>query len=206
MFLLVIYHQHSIYKYEFQIKSNIFLLSDDHVLHKLGKSAWIPGDIRCQLCQDAIHEEGIQASSWISVSRGECQFNDGFMNFDFITENLRDFLNSILVGSDKLFKYPLTVVYVCGLDHFNKCSRVISLSREEHICCAIVYRTGYDEKRILNPGKSSNMIYVPLADERHNLIDVSSTRIRQCFENSNNDAKQITYSSVVKYMTEKHKK
>lgn len=184
----------------------LFFSSDDHVSRKLGQSAWIPGDIRCQLCQDAINEEGVRISSWISVSRGESEFNDGFMNFDFITENLRDFLNSTFVGSDKLLKYPLTVVYVCGLDHFNKCSHVISLSREENIICAIVYRAGYDENRILHPKKSSNIIYVPLTDERHHLIDVSSTRIRQCFENSIDDAKQFTYSSVLKYMTDKHKK
>ena len=101
-----------------------------------------------------------------------------------------------------MLKYPLTVVYVCGLDHCNKCSRVISLDREENIMCAIVYRIGYDEKHILNPEKASNIIYVPLRDERYNLIDVRSIRIRQCFETAN----KLTYSSVLKYMTDKHKK
>ena len=55
---------------------------------KLGQLSWISSDIRCQLCQNAINEEGIQVSSWMSVSRGESQFIDGFMNFDFITEKL----------------------------------------------------------------------------------------------------------------------
>ncbi len=102
---------------------------------------------------------------------------------DFITKNLHDFRNSILVGSDEVLRYPLTVVYLCGLDHFNKCPRVITLGKEENIDCIIVYRIDFDGKRILNPEKSRNMIYVSLTDERQNILDVSSIRIRQCFEN-----------------------
>ena len=63
MFLLVISHYHSMYKIKLEIKINIFLTGDDYVLHKLDRSARIPSDIRCQLCQDAINEEGIEVAS-----------------------------------------------------------------------------------------------------------------------------------------------
>ncbi|CAF4131062.1 unnamed protein product, partial [Rotaria sp. Silwood2] len=42
---------------------------DSYVHSKLGDSAWIPADDRCQLCEGAIEHD--ELSSWVTVSRGE---------------------------------------------------------------------------------------------------------------------------------------
>ncbi|CAF4034564.1 unnamed protein product, partial [Rotaria magnacalcarata] len=156
---------------------------DSYVHSKLGDPAWIPAKDRCRLCEEAIQHEGPGLSSWIAVSRGECEWEDGFIDFDAVTENFRDFLNSTLVGAGTLFKYPLRVVYVCGLDHYNKCSHVENIEKQKNMSSAIVYRTGCNEQQISRSSKTSGIIYIPLIKERSKLVDVSSAEIRQYFQN-----------------------
>jgi hypothetical protein len=176
---------------------------------KLGDSAWIPAKDRCRLCEGAIEYEGSKLSSWICVSRGESEWDGGFVDFSPVTENLRDFLNSTLIDQENLLKYPLRVIYVCGLDHYNKCSYVERMAQQNNMSCAIVYRLGYDEQQISRSLKTSGVIYIPLSKERTTLADVSSTQIRQYFQNptaNKANIEQYIYPAVRDYMSKKYGK
>ncbi len=176
---------------------------------KLGNTSWIPSRDRCQLCEEAIEYEGSEVSSWIGVSRGESEWADGFVDFEPVTENFRDFLNNTLVEQENFLKYPVRVVYVCGLDHFNKCSYVERMAKQNNMACAVVYRVGYEEKQIRRSVESSGAIYIPLAKERTKLADVSSTLIRQYFENpsaSKSSIERSIYPNVRDYMIRKYRK
>ncbi|CAF4426630.1 unnamed protein product [Rotaria magnacalcarata] len=213
MYLPDIFRQHSIlfsiFFYLSICKCIVIYYSDSYVHSKLGDPAWIPAKDRCRLCEEAIQHEGPGLSSWIAVSRGECEWEDGFIDFDAVTENFRDFLNSTLVGAGTLFKYPLRVVYVCGLDHYNKCSHVENIEKQKNMSSAIVYRTGCNEQQISRSSKTSGIIYIPLIKERSKLVDVSSTEIRQYFQNPGGNKTNIDrsiYPNVRKYMSEKYRK
>ncbi|UJR08753.1 hypothetical protein I4U23_013010 [Adineta vaga] len=182
---------------------------DSYVHSKLGDPAWIPAKDRCKLCEATIEYEGTEVSSWISVSRGESKWDEGFVDFGPVAENLRDFLNNELVGQGNIFQHPLCVVYVCGLDHFNKCLYVENMTKQHNMACAIVFRVGYDEQQIARSVKTSGAIYIPLAKERTKLVDVSSTQIRQYFENPSSTKTNIErniYPAVREYMSRKYRK
>ena len=185
------------------------LFSDSYVHNKLGDSAWIPAKDRCALCEGALKYEDSQLSSWVTVSRGESEWAGGFVDFDEVTENLCTFLNDLLVSQRKVLKHPLRVLYVCGLDHFNKCTHVESMAKKENIACAIVYRAGCDEHQVCRAVKSSGAIYVPLASERDQYTHLSSTEIRKYFQNpsaSTASIAQLIYPNVRDYMKQKSKK
>ena len=176
---------------------------------KLGESEWIPAIDRYELCEDAIRYQGSEVSSWISVSRGESEWSGGFVDFGPVTENLRDFLNTTVTGQGNLLQYPLRVVYVCGLDHFNKCSNVERMAKQHNIACVIVYRVGQNEDNVIRSIKTSGVIYIPLSNERSKLADVSSTQIRQYFQNpsaNTTNIEQNIYPKVRKYMSKKYGK
>ncbi|CAF4569045.1 unnamed protein product [Rotaria socialis] len=182
---------------------------DSYVHGKLGELDWIPAKDRCRLCEGAIEHEGPELSSWLRVSRGESEWADGFVDFGPVTENLRDFLNNTLVDEEHVLRYPLCVVYVCGLDHFNKCSYVENMTKQPNMSCAVVYRTGYEEQRITRSIQSSDVIYIPLSKERGKLTDVSSTQIRQHFQNpsaSKANIKANIYPIVDEYMRKKYRR
>ncbi len=180
------------------LSSFSIIFSDSYVRGKLGK-ATIPGRDRCDLCELAIreHERETETSHWLSVSRAESEYRHGFVDFGPTTQALRQYLNSALLVSYQFLKNPLYVIYVCGLDHFNKCPDVRRLAREKYIKCAVVYRKECDERHVSKFDESSNIIYIPLDDERKNLIDISSTEIRRRWRKSSNDITQFTYASVV---------
>ena len=77
------------------------------------------------------------------------------------------------------------------------------------MACAVVYRVGYEEQQAKRSLQTSGIIYVPLAKERSKLPDVSSTQIRQYFENSdatNRDIERNIYPNVREYIMKKYKK
>ena len=156
--------------------------SDAYVHSKLGDRDWIPSQDRCQLCKGAIESEHEEISSWIGVSYGESEWPNGFVDFGPVAEKFRDFLNYTLVGPEKLFKYPLRVVYVCGLDHYNKCSYVEYMAKQKNMACAVVCRVGYNEQQVARSIRRLDVIYIPLSKEHSKLPDVSSTQIRRYFE------------------------
>ncbi len=184
------------------------LHSDSYVRRKLGDSAWIPAKDRCQLCENALQYENTELSSWISTSRGESEWPNGFVDFPEITEDIRNFLNTVLVKQTRLLQHPLRVVYVGGLDHFNKCPDVQRMAKKNNITCAVIFRVGYDEQQINQNSPTSNVIYIPLVKERSELANISSTKIRQYFQNPAACATSIEkyiYPNVRDYMIKKYR-
>ncbi len=173
-----------------------------YVHDKLGDRDWIPAEERAKLCEEAIESENLL--DLVSVSKGEFQY-DGFVDFDTVSENLAEFLNSTLCGPNKLLEYPLKVVYVCGLDHFNKCSYVVRLAKQKNMACAIIYRPGAIEDHIKAvQDRLSNVYYITLENDRETLTDISSTAIRKQYQTSNNiDFDELSYPCVTTYYKKK---
>ena len=188
---------------KFSLKAIMILpplvFSDDYVRGKLGK-ATISGRDRCDLCELAIKEHKLETNgpSWLNVSRAECEYRHGFVDFGPTAEALCQYLNSLLVVLGKYIKKPLYVIYVCGLDHFNKCSDVQRLAQKKYIKCAVIYRKNNNEQNISKLDPSSNIIYVPLNNERSDILDISSTEIRRCWKNQPDQLIHLTYPSVIK--------
>ncbi len=173
----------------------------------MGEPDWISAEDRCKLCEEAIKSEN--SDDFFAVSRGECECKGGFVDFDEVSKNLAEFLNSTLCGPDKLLDHPLKVVYVCGLDHFNKCPYVEQLAHAKNMACAVIYRLGANDDHIkISEEKSSNIYYITLEDERKNgtLVDINSTAIRKHYRTPNNpDPDTISYPCVIDYYKEKFK-
>lgn len=165
----------------------------------MGAKDYISSEQRCRLCEDAIREEKLE--HFITVSRGECEWPSGFVDFDEVTRQLAEFLNSPKTDDQLSSIQPITVVYVCGLDHFNKCSYVADLAREENIACAIIYRQGASDQYIRNlPQRSQNIFYISLDENRSTLVDISSTAIREHHRNRNYaELDRLSYPSVSQY-------
>ncbi len=181
---------------------NFLKKSDSYVRDKLGHSDWISAKKRCELCEEAIKYEKLE--DFIAVSRGEIECKT-FFDFDEVSENLAKFLNSELCGPDKLLENPLKAVYVCGLDHFNKCPYVARLAKRENMACAVIYRLGASDDYIKTfDVESSNIYYITLENEREKLIDISSTAIRKLHQTpTNTDPDNLSYPCVKKYYEEK---
>jgi nicotinic acid mononucleotide adenylyltransferase len=182
--------------------------SDSYVHKKLGDPAWIPAKDRCRLAERAMEYEDSEVSSWISISRGESEA-DGFVDFPDVTKNFRNFLNNTIVDQKNILKYPLRVVYVCGLDHYNKCSDVERMTKQNNITSAVVFRVGNDDKQISHSVGTSSAMYIPLLKERAKLPDVSSTLIREYFQNPGANKTSIDryiYPHVRDYMSKKYRK
>ena len=152
-----------------------------------------------------IHDEGLD--SWMSVAKGEHQWDGGFVDFDEISRTLAEFLNDQLYKTKGIFEYPLLVIYVCGLDHFNKCYYVASLPKEEYLGYAVIYRSGADDREINRQIEGSHKAYyIPLTDERSTLVDISSTSIRQQQDKDSTDLEQFTFPLVCAYLKERYPK
>lgn len=164
----------------------------------MGKD-YIESHERSKLCKEAIREE--RAQGFISVSTAEIDCSRGFVDFDEVTISLEKFLNRTQTTPDLTDARPIQVIYVCGLDHFNKCSHVAYLAKEKNIACAVIYRHGASDDHIQRMRhSSSNIYYIPLGDNQMNLNDISSTAIRKHYQNGDyTSLGQLTYSSVVRY-------
>lgn len=158
----------------------------------MGETHWIPAVDRIQLCESAIVDENL--TEWVAVTRGESECRNGFVDFDVVTKQLGQFLNS----SSFSLKNPLKVVYICGLDHFNRCPYVAHIAEQPNLACVVIYRPGADEERIRRlETRNPNVYYLDLKDLRDKLEDISSTMIR----NGNpNHLRHLTYDIVIEYL------
>ena len=134
------------------MKISICRHSDSYVRSKLGSKYWISGEIRAKLCEQVI-ESDAELRQWLSVTRGELQYPNGFADFDVVTREFAEFLNDKNRSSLTLLESPLKVVYICGLDHFNKCPYVAALAEESNVICVVIYRVNADEERIKDLSK-----------------------------------------------------
>ena len=153
-----------------------------------------------ELCEKAIKEE--EQTDFIVVSRGELDYGH-FVDFDSVSMKLSEYLN-------KKLEQPITVVYVCGLDHFNKCSYVEQLAKEKNMACAIIYRLCSNDEKIKSIERKlpEKIYYLTLTDEIQSdkLIDLSSTEIRNLFATSTTDEQyeKTIYKCVLEFYKNKH--
>ena len=114
-----------------------------------------------------------------------------------MTFSLQQFLNEKF----RLDK-PIRVIYVAGLDLFNRCHGMNGLREKDIGGVAVVYRIGQDSSLIQsilqeNPSK---LYFIPSSDvDSDQSIDISSTLIRTNLQ-TNQDCSHLTYPSVLQYL------
>lgn len=191
-----IYLPHSKQNFALEVRLHLifFFFSDSYVKSKLGEKHWISAVERIRLCESAINDDYL--TEWVSVARGESECRHGFVDFDVVTKRFGEFLNSFSSSE----KNPLKVVYICGLDHFNRCSYVAQIAEQANLACVVIYRPGANEEKIRKlETTNSNVYYFDLKDSRETLEDISSTMIRN---GNRNHLKHFTYDAVIEYLKE----
>ncbi|UJR34368.1 hypothetical protein I4U23_021776 [Adineta vaga] len=165
---------------------------NEYVRSKL-KNQFLDGKLRIELCQNAIEEENQQ--DWLSVDKAECMASR-FISLDGVTLSLKMYLNENIP-----LEKSIRVIYVAGLDLFNRCHGMNRLRKKPLDGLAVVYRHGEDQSFIqsfLNK-TDQNIIFIPF-DEKDSkqLMNISSTLIREKLQ-LNQDCSHLTYHSVLKY-------
>lgn len=143
------------------------------------------------------------------MSRGENEWSGGFVDLVPVSEKMRDFLNETLVNEKKILKYPIHVVYVCGLNHLNICAHVKEMAKQTNILAAVVFRVGYGEKQIDESVKTSGVIYILSSQKRSTTVGISPTMIQEYFQKPTASTKGIEsyiFPVVRQYMSEKYSK
>ncbi|KAJ5067156.1 nicotinamide/nicotinic acid mononucleotide adenylyltransferase 2 [Anaeramoeba ignava] len=153
---------------------------DQYTLGKLGGYN-IPFKERCEMCQLAIEEEGLQDFLFLDQWEGT---QSNFINFTTVTRHLRHYLKTTFASSN------IDVFYLCGMDHFVKCrlyhwEKVVAMSRP-----------GYDDSEHINENVSKD-IYVSYNSEFQ--MDISSSEIRKRFI-IGKGVEDLTYKSVIDHL------
>ncbi len=117
-----------------------------------------------------------------------------FIDLRRVTLSLQNFLNENI----KLEK-SIRVIYVAGLDLFNRCNGMHGLRQSNVGGLAVVYRYGENKsliQSIINQN-SSKLYFILLEDQNQN--EISSTLIRRKLQ-INEDCSHLTYKSVLEYL------
>jgi len=118
-----------------------------------------------------------------------------FIDLATVTLNLQNFINQKIKSSK-----PIRVIYVAGLDLFNRCNGLFGLRKSGMGGVAVVYRYGENKsliKSILD--QNSSKLYFISLDDENQLNDISSTLIRQKLQ-FNEDCSHLTYKSVLEHL------
>ena len=111
--------------------------------------------------------------------------------------SLQYFLNE-KIQSNK----PIRVIYVAGLDLFNRCGGMFGLRDGQTGGVAVIYRSGEDQSFIQTNLKKTprNLYFISLDsyDEKQ-FSDISSTLIRKKLR-LNEDCSHLTYHSVINHL------
>ncbi|CAF0963222.1 unnamed protein product [Rotaria sordida] len=172
---------------------------DEYVHSKLGNEL-ISGQHRIEMCRKAIEEAGQQ--HWLSVDMAECMA-PRFIKLVSVTYSLQMFINQKL----NLPK-PIRVIYVAGLDLFNRCCGLTSLRAPQMGGVAVVYRLGQDDRFITSTHTQDDtkLFYVctdndddAMDTSSSDLDDISSTLIRKRYKNNEN-CDHLTFKSVLDHL------
>ncbi|CAF3523915.1 unnamed protein product, partial [Rotaria sp. Silwood2] len=124
-----------------------------------------------------------------------------FIDLASVTYSLQVFINQKL----NLPK-PVRVIYVAGLDLFNRCYGMKSLRAPKMGGIAVVYRPGQDDRLITSTHAQGNskVFYVCANDDdmdtsSSDIDDISSTLIRKRYKNNEN-CEHLTFKSVLDHM------
>ncbi|CAF1518373.1 unnamed protein product [Rotaria sordida] len=168
---------------------------DEYVRGKLGEEL-ISGQHRIEICQKAIEEANQQ--HWLSVDKAECMAPN-FISLGQVTLSLKMFINTVL----NLPK-PVRVIYIAGLDLFNRCHGMHRLRTPDRDGVAVVYRSG-EEEHLVRSVQSPHLdkVYYVKNDSTDNeisaLSDISSTQIRRMLKDGQS-CEHLTYPSVLNYL------
>ena len=117
-----------------------------------------------------------------------------FINLRTVTVDLQRFLNE----NFKLDK-PIRVIYVAGLDLFNRCNGFHSLTNGQTGGVAVIYRSGENQSLIRSgfaQGRQ-NLYFISVDScDPDQFTDISSTSIRRKLR-LNEDCSHLTYHSVL---------
>lgn len=117
-----------------------------------------------------------------------------FISLRTVTISLQDFLNKEF----KLNK-PIRVIYVAGLDLFNRCNGFHSLTNGQTGGVAVIYRSGETQSLIQSILRQTpkNLYFVSVDSyDPEAFTDISSTLIRRKLR-LNEDCSHLTYHSVL---------
>jgi nicotinic acid mononucleotide adenylyltransferase len=94
---------------------------------------------------------------------------------------------------------PVRVIYVAGLDLFDRCNGMRSLRKPPLGGVAVIYRPGpYNQlAKSITLKNEPNVFYV--SDDEEQINDISSTLIRRKLRD-NEACEHLTYSSVLGYL------
>ncbi len=117
-----------------------------------------------------------------------------FIDLATVRLSLQNFINEKIQLSK-----PIRVIFVAGLDLFNRCHGMNRLRQSFMGGVAVVYRSGENKSLIQsiidqNPSK---LYFISLDNEDQN--DISSTLIRQKLQ-LNEDCSHLTYKSVLQFL------
>jgi nicotinic acid mononucleotide adenylyltransferase len=94
------------------------------------------------------------------------------------------------------------VIYVAGLDLFNRCGGMHSLRKSSLAGVAVVYRPGQNKNLMTSTRAQNDPNVFYISDNEEDVktsIDISSTLIRKKLKN-NEACEHLTYSSVLDYL------
>ncbi len=122
-----------------------------------------------------------------------------FISLSRVTISLQRFVNEML----KLER-PICVIYVAGLDLFNRCNGMEGMRQSPWDGVAVVYRSGEQEQLIKQMHSlTSQKLYYVQDDSIDNQIEalsqISSTQIREMIRNGQS-CEHLTYPSVLNYL------
>ncbi|CAF3231268.1 unnamed protein product [Rotaria socialis] len=170
---------------------------DEYVYGKLSNEL-ISGEHRIEMCRKAIEEAGQQ--HWLSVDMAECMA-PGFVHLVSVAHSLQQFINQHL----NLPK-PVRVIYVAGLDLFNRCYGMGTLRKSPLGGVAVVYRLGQNNSvlKSTNAMNDPRVFYVCDNDDEMDTSsseseDISSTLIRKRLKDNEN-CDDLTFKSVLDHM------
>ena len=190
---------------------------DQYVQGKLGQD-FISSKHRIEMVQKAIQEENQQ--HWLAVDQSKVIgiylfllsplvisffffIAPIFVSSNKVTLSLQNFLN----GKFQLDK-PIRVIFVAGLDLFNRCNGMNGLRQAHMGGVAVVYRNGQNKdliKSLINQN-NAKAYFISLDDQEQNQsTDISSTLIRQKLQ-INEDCSHFMYKSFLEYLQMTHSK
>ncbi|CAF0987155.1 unnamed protein product [Adineta ricciae] len=169
---------------------------DQYVQGKLSREDFLSGYHRIRMCEEAIKEANQQ--HWLGVDKAECTAPK-FISLSKVTLSLQMFINEVIQ-----LEKPIRVIYVAGLDLFNRCHGMVAMREAPWNGVAVVYRSGEKESLIQSSHSISNerLFYVrddTPENQAEAVSQISSTQIRQMIKNGQS-CHNLTYQSVLDYL------
>lgn len=124
-----------------------------------------------------------------------------FISLKDVSFSLKIFINGVLA-----LPKPVKVIFIAGLDLFNRCNGMDGLRTKDRDGVAVVYRSGEEERNVafLRSLHGSKIYYIkddnPINGVSASVLnEISSTKIREKFYDRSY-CEQLTYRCVIDYL------